>query len=55
MGTKAPAIARLEATGTREKHSPSVSTLRKYAHAVGCTLVIHLKPVPKKDLREKHA
>jgi DNA-binding XRE family transcriptional regulator len=55
MGTKAPAIARLEASGTREKHSPSVSTLRKYAHAVGCTLEIHLKPISKKDLREKHA
>ena len=54
MGTKAPAIARLEASGPREKHSPSVSTLRKYVHAVGCTLEIHLRPVPKKDLKEKH-
>lgn len=53
MGTKAPAIARLEASGSREKHSPSVSTLRKYAHAVGCTLEIHFKPVSKKDLKEK--
>ena len=55
MGTKAPAIARLEATSARDKHSPSVSTLRKYAHAVGCRLVIHLKPFSKKDLKEKHA
>jgi len=55
MGTKAPAVARLEASGVREKHSPSVSTLRKYAHAVGCTLEIHFKPVSKKDLREKCA
>lgn len=54
MGTKAPAIARLEASGSH-KHSPSVSTLRKYAHAVGCKLEIHLKPFSKKELREKHA
>lgn len=48
MGTKAPAIARLEASGTRDKSSPSISTLRKYAHAVDCKLEIHLKPMPKK-------
>lgn len=55
MGTKAPAVARLEASGARDKHSPSVSTLRKYAHAVGCTLEIHLKPLSSKNLKEKHA
>ena len=55
MGTKAPAIAQLEASGARDKHSPSVSTLRKYAHAVGCTLEIHLKPFSHKDLKENHA
>ncbi|TWH76707.1 transcriptional regulator, XRE family [Azomonas agilis] len=41
MHTKAPAIARLEAGG---KHSPSLSTLRKYAAAVGCELEIRLIP-----------
>lgn len=55
MGTKAPAVARLEAAGSRDKHSPSVSTLRKYAHAVGCRLEIHLKPVIKKQTKEKRA
>jgi DNA-binding XRE family transcriptional regulator len=55
MGTTAPAIARLEASGARDKHSPSVSTLPKYAHAVGCTLEIHLKPVSKKGLKEQYA
>ena len=45
MGTKAPAIARLEAANMRDKHSPSVRTLRKYAHAVGCKLEIHFKPL----------
>ncbi len=53
MGTKASAIARLESSGARDKHSPSLNTLRKYAHAVGCKLEIHLKPF--KDLKEKHA
>lgn len=44
MGTKAPAIARLESTSLQNYHSPSLNTLRKYAHAVGCILEIHFKP-----------
>jgi transcriptional regulator with XRE-family HTH domain len=42
MGTKTPAVARLEAGGGNKKHSPSISTLRKYAKAVGCNLEIKL-------------
>lgn len=42
MGTKTPAVARLEAGGGNKKHSPSISTLRKYARAVGCDLEIRL-------------
>lgn len=42
MGTKTPAVARLEAGGGNKKHSPSISTLRKYAKAVGCHLEIKL-------------
>lgn len=42
MGTKTPAVARLEAGGGNKKHSPSISTLRKYANAVGCRLEIRL-------------
>lgn len=42
MGTKAPAIARLESSGGKKKHSPSLATLRRYAEAVGCELKIHL-------------
>src|SRR5881392_3877577 len=38
MGTKTPAVARLEAGGGSQRHSPSVATLRKYARAVGCRL-----------------
>lgn len=42
MGTKTPAVARLESGGGMKKHSPSISTLRKYASAVGCNLEIKL-------------
>ena len=49
MKTKVPAIARLEASGGKQKHSPSLSTLRKYAKAVGYHLVIRFeKPKVKK-------
>ncbi|HIJ87133.1 MAG TPA: helix-turn-helix transcriptional regulator [Desulfuromonadales bacterium] len=37
MGTTKSAISRLEAAG---KHAPSMTTLRKYARAVGCHLEI---------------
>ena len=40
MHTKAPAVARIESPSL--KHSPSLSTLRKYARAVGCKLEIKL-------------
>ncbi len=41
MGTTKSAISRLEAVG---KHAPSLTTLQKYAHAVGCHLEIRLVP-----------
>ncbi len=40
MGTKPPAITRLESSLTSGGHSPSVATLKKYAEAVGCHLEI---------------
>jgi len=45
MGTKTPAVARLEAGGGSKKHSPSIATLQKYATAVGCRLEITLVPL----------
>jgi len=42
MGTQTSAIARLEAGGGNQKHSPSIATLQKYAEAVGCRLEIRL-------------
>jgi DNA-binding XRE family transcriptional regulator len=43
MGTTKSAISRLESAG---KHTPSLSTLQRYARAVGCD--IQLKLVPQK-------
>ena len=40
IGTTQSAIARLESGGG--KHSPSLATLRKYAHALGCRLELKL-------------
>lgn len=41
MGTTKSAVSRLEAAG---KHAPSLTTLKKYARAVGCRLDIKLVP-----------
>jgi len=43
MGTKVPAIARLESSGGKHHHSPTLETLQKYANAVNCELVVRLK------------
>src|SRR5207245_8889248 len=40
MGTMTPAVARLEGGGGKNRHSPSLATLRKYAKAVRCRLQI---------------
>ena len=41
MGTTKSAVSRLEAIG---KHSPSLTTLKRYAEAVGCDLRVKLVP-----------
>jgi DNA-binding XRE family transcriptional regulator len=41
MGTTKSAVSRLESVG---KHAPSMTTLKKYAEAVGCRLEIKLVP-----------
>jgi len=41
MGTTKSAVSRLESAG---KHVPSLTTLKKYAQAVGCRLEIKLVP-----------
>lgn len=45
MGTSASAVSRLEAgSNASSAHSPSLATLRRYAHALGCKLHIQLIP-----------
>ena len=41
MGTTKSAVSRLESAG---KHAPSLSTLKRYAAAVGCELQVKLVP-----------
>ena len=53
MGTKTPAVARLEAGGGRQHHAPSLATLRKYAAAVGCRLEIKLVPLSTSSRQER--
>ena len=55
MGTKTPAVARLEAGGGTQRHSPSIATLRRYAEAVGCRLEIRLRPPRKPSTAQKDA
>lgn len=43
MGTTKSAVSRLE---TGEKHTPSLTTLKRYAQAVGCRVEIKLVPDP---------
>ena len=42
MGTQPPSVARLERSLATGKHSPSLSTLRKYAQACGRELVLQI-------------
>ena len=44
MGTKPPAVTRLETALSANGHSPTLATLKKYARAVGCKLAVHLVP-----------
>lgn len=43
MGTQPPAVARIEAPDGAT--SPSLRTLQRYAAAVGCRLVVRLRPL----------
>lgn len=42
MGTKTSAVGRLESSLLNKKHSPTIATLQKYAHAIGYRLELHL-------------
>lgn len=49
MGTTKSAVSRLEAAG---RHAPSMTTLKRYAHAVGCRLEIKLVPDQRPTTRK---
>lgn len=44
MGTKTSAVGRLESTLFYQKHSPTLSTLRRYAHALGFRVEFNFIP-----------
>lgn len=48
MQTSQATIARIESGYGQKKHSPSIKTLRRYAKAVGCKVLITF--VPKKKI-----
>jgi transcriptional regulator with XRE-family HTH domain len=50
MGTKPPAVTRLETALSDNRHSPSIATLKKYARAVGCKLEVHLVPAKATEI-----
>ena len=47
MGTTTSVIGRLETGGGKKRHSPTIDTLKRYAHALGCVLRIQFFPVDK--------
>ena len=44
MKTTTSVVGRLESSGGKQKHSPTITTLQKYAHALGCVLKVKLVP-----------
>ena len=53
IGTTQSAVARLESG--RGKHSPSLATLQKYAHALGCRLELRLVTESQKEGRTRRS
>jgi len=44
LHTTTSAISRLENSGGKNRHSPTMATLRKYAKALGCDLRVQFVP-----------
>lgn len=44
MKTTTSVVGRLESAGGKQKHSPTITTLQNYAHALGCVLQVKLVP-----------
>ncbi|MBP9743688.1 MAG: helix-turn-helix transcriptional regulator [Burkholderiales bacterium] len=54
MHTTKSVVSRLEHSGGKKNHSPSVDTLRRYAQALGCKLTIQLTPYKSQDINHKN-
>jgi hypothetical protein len=44
MGTTTSVVGRLETCGNRQRHSPTLATLRRYARALGYDLQLRFVP-----------
>ena len=44
LHTTTSAISRLENSGVKKRHSPTIATLSKYAEALGCDLKVQFVP-----------
>lgn len=55
MGTTTSVVGRLETSGGKHMHTPTITTLQKYAHAVNCALKIKLVPYGNKVMEKIHA
>lgn len=57
MKTTTSVVGRLETGGGKNKHSPTIETLRRYAHAINCDLqiklIVHSKPHSKNTRLQK--
>lgn len=53
MRTSTSVVGRLEASGSKTQHSPSVRTLERYAKALGCTLKIDFIPTTQSEARNQ--
>lgn len=54
LHTTKSAVSRLENSGGKKHHSPTIETLRKYATALGCQLRVQFVPL-KKQKKDKKA
>ena len=54
MNAPPSVVSRLEAGYGKQRHSPSLDTLRRYAKALDCCLSIRLVPNPRKAKKTRY-
>ena len=55
LHTTKSAVCRLENSGGKKRHSPTIETLRKYARALDCQLRVQFVPLKKRRKDKKAA